>query len=95
MGDHGIVSGYRRDADGWIEPVLLSSGNDAAEAWGLRLYRLTLYAFCAALVMDHASPDADMRPLVHQVMERFSPFVRLILASDLTEAGPGIILSVK
>ena len=40
MGDHGIVSGYRADADGRIEPVLLSPGNDAAEAWGLRLYRL-------------------------------------------------------
>lgn len=55
MGDHGIVSGYRRDTDGRIEPVLLSYGNDAAEAWGLRLYRLTLYAFCAALEMDRGS----------------------------------------
>jgi len=71
MGDHGIVSGYRRDADGRIEPVLLSPGNDAAEAWGLRLYRLTLYAFCAALEMDPGLPGDDVRPLVHQVMDAF------------------------
>jgi hypothetical protein len=54
MGDHGIVSGYRTGADGRVEPVLLSPGNDAAEAWGLRLYRLTLYAFGAALEMDRS-----------------------------------------
>jgi hypothetical protein len=34
MGDHGILSGYRRDANGRIEPALLSPRNDAAEAWG-------------------------------------------------------------
>jgi hypothetical protein len=71
MGDHGIVSRYRRDADGRIEPVLLSPGNDTAEAWGLRLYRLTLYAFCAALEMDRTLPEDDVRPLVHQVMDAF------------------------
>jgi hypothetical protein len=71
MGSHGIVSGYRRDADGRIEPVLLSPGNDAAEGWGLRLYRLTLYAFCAALEMDRALPGDDVRPLVHQAMDAF------------------------
>jgi hypothetical protein len=71
MGDHGIVSGYRRDADGRIEPVLLSPRNDAAEAWGLQQYRLTLYAFCAALEMDPKLPDDDVRPLVHQVMDVF------------------------
>lgn len=47
MGDHGVVSGYRADEAGQTEPVLLSPRNDAAEAWGLRLYRFTLYAFCA------------------------------------------------
>lgn len=31
-GDHGIVSGYRADPAGRIEPVLLSPRNDAAEA---------------------------------------------------------------
>ena len=71
MGDHGIVSGYRRDADGRVEPVLQSPGNDAAEAWGLRLYRLTLYAFCAALEMDRRLSEDDVRPLVHQVLEAF------------------------
>jgi hypothetical protein len=71
MGDHGIVSGYRAGADGRIEPVLLSAENDAAEAWGLRLYRLTLYAFCAALEMDRVLPADDVRPLVHEVMDAF------------------------
>jgi hypothetical protein len=71
MGDHGIVSGYREDAAGQIEPVLLSAGNDAAEAWGLRLYRSTLYAFCAALGADGGLPGDDVRPLVHQVMDAF------------------------
>jgi hypothetical protein len=47
MGDHDIVSGYRANATGQVEPVLLSPRNDAAEAWGLRLYRSTLYAFRA------------------------------------------------
>jgi len=49
MGGHGIVSGYRADAAGRVEPVLLAARNDAAEAWGRRLYRSALYAFCAAL----------------------------------------------
>ena len=37
---------------------LLSAGDDAAEASGLRLYRLTLYAFCEALETDR---DAGRR----------------------------------
>ena len=71
MGDHGIVSGYRADAAGQTEPVLLSPSNDAAEAWGLRLYRSTLYAFCEALEADGGLPGDDVRPLVHQVMDAF------------------------
>ena len=60
-----------RDAYGQIEPVLLSPSNDAAEAWGLRLYRSTLYAFCAALEADGGLPGDDVRPLVHQVLDAF------------------------
>ena len=62
MGDHGIVSGYRTDAAGQIQPVLLSPSNDAAEAWGLRLYRSTLYAFCAALDPDGGLPAGRPAP---------------------------------
>ncbi len=71
MGDHGIVSGYRADAAGQTKPVLLSPRNDAAEAWGLRLYRSTLYAFCTALDTGRIPPDDDVRPLVHQVLDAF------------------------
>jgi hypothetical protein len=71
MGDHGIVSGYRADADGQTEPMLLSPRNDAAEAWGLRLYRSTLYAFCTALDTSRVLPDDDVRPLAHQVLDAF------------------------
>lgn len=71
MGDHGIVSGYRAGVAEQTEPVLLSARNDAAEAWGLRLYRSTLYAFCAALEGDGSLPGDDVRPLVHQVMDAF------------------------
>jgi hypothetical protein len=71
MGDHGIVSGYRANATGQVEAVLLSPRNDAAGAWGLRLYRSTLYAFCAALDADRDLPGDDVRPLVHQVMDAF------------------------
>lgn len=71
MGDHGIVSGYRADAGGKIEPVLLSPVNDAAVAWGLRLYRSTLYTFCAALGGDGSLGGDDVRPLVHEVMDAF------------------------
>ncbi len=71
MGDHGIVSGYRADAGGRTEPVLLSPRNDAAEAWGLQLYRSTLYAFCAALDTGRGLPGDDVRPLAHQVMDAF------------------------
>ena len=42
MGDHGIVSSYRPDATGTIQPGLLSPRNDPAQAWGLALYRSTL-----------------------------------------------------
>jgi hypothetical protein len=71
MGDHGIVSGYRADAGGKTEPVLLSPVNDAAVAWGLRLYRSTLYAFCAALEGDGGLQGGDVRPLVHEVTDAF------------------------
>jgi hypothetical protein len=71
MGDHGIVSGYRRDADGTIRPDLLSPQNDAADAWGLRLYRSVLYAFTDALVAEGALPSGDPRPLVHLVLDAF------------------------
>ncbi len=71
MGDHGIVSGYRAGVAGLTEPVLLSAPNDAAEAWGLRLYRSTLYAFCAAPGGDGSVPGDEVRPLVHQVMDAF------------------------
>jgi hypothetical protein len=71
MGDHGIVSGYRASAAGKIEPVLLSPVNDAAVAWGLRLYRSTLYTFCAVLDGEGGLIGDDVRPLVHQVMDAF------------------------
>jgi hypothetical protein len=71
MGDHGIVSGYCANAVGQVEPVLLSPRNDSAEAWGLRLFRSTLYEFCAALDFDCELPCGDVRPLVHQVMDAF------------------------
>jgi hypothetical protein len=70
MGDHGIVSGYSADA-GHIRPVLMSPRNDAAEAWGLGLYRSTLYAFCTALDAEGGLPGDDVRPLVHQVLDAF------------------------
>jgi hypothetical protein len=71
MGDHGIVSGYRRDTDGTIRPSLLSARNDAADAWGLPLYRSVLYAFTDALVGDGGLPPGYARPLVHQVLDAF------------------------
>jgi hypothetical protein len=71
MGDHGIVPGYRANAAGQIEPVLLSSRNDAREAWGLLLYRSPLYEFCTALDADRGLPSDDVRPQVHQVMDAF------------------------
>ena len=61
MADHGIVSGYRMDNDGVIRPELLSSRNDAAEAWGLKLYRRVLYAFAAALAGSLALSSSDAR----------------------------------
>ena len=71
MGDHGIVSGYREGGGGQVEPVLLSPVNDAAVAWGFRVYRSTLYAFCAELEAGGGLQAADVRSLVHQVMEAF------------------------
>jgi hypothetical protein len=71
MADHGIVSGYRRDPDMTIRPQLQSPRNDAAEAWGLGLYRSTVYAFAAALELSAGMPPGDVRPLVHQVLEAF------------------------
>jgi hypothetical protein len=70
MGDHGIVSGYRAETTGAVVPILLSPRNDAAEAWGLGLYRSTLYSFTAALGAGDL-PSDDVRPLVHQVLDAF------------------------
>jgi hypothetical protein len=71
MGDHGIVSGYCKDAAGMVHPELLSSRNDVAEAWGLRLYRSALYAFITALDAGHGLPLNGLRPMVHRVLEAF------------------------
>jgi hypothetical protein len=74
MADHGIVSRYERDAARPVQPVLLAATNEAAAKWGLRLYRATLFAFCAALTDPSAAIaqlDDDTRPLVHQVMDAF------------------------
>jgi len=49
MGDHGIVSGYRANATGKVEPVLCRLATMRQKRGGLRLYRSTLYEFCAAL----------------------------------------------
>jgi hypothetical protein len=71
MGDHGIVSGYRKDDAGTIRPELLSPRNDAADAWGLGLYRSALYAFATALGPPRDLPSSDLRPLVHQLLDAF------------------------
>jgi hypothetical protein len=71
MADHGIVSGYRKDADGTVRPQLLSPRNEAAYGWGLELYRSVLSAFTAALVAEGDLPPGDLRPVVHQVLEAF------------------------
>jgi hypothetical protein len=68
MGDHGIVSGYRKTPAGRIEPILSAGTNAAAAAWGLEVYRSVLYAFCYAL---DGNLDDDVRPLVHEVMDAF------------------------
>ena len=71
MSDHGIVSGYRADSAGQIQPVLQSPRNHAAEAWGLGLYRSTLHAFSTALDPGSGLPPGDLRTLVHQVLDAF------------------------
>jgi hypothetical protein len=68
MGDHGIVSGYRKTPAGRIEPILSAGTNSAAAAWGLEVYRSVLYAFCDAL---DGNLEDDVRPLVHEVMDAF------------------------
>jgi hypothetical protein len=71
MGDHGIVSGYRKDATGKVRAEFLSRQNDAANTWGLPLYRSALYAFVAALNPARGLPVDELRPLVHQLLEAF------------------------
>jgi hypothetical protein len=71
MGVHGIVSGYQKEADGTIRPELLSPRNDAADAWGLGLYRSVLYEFTEALAAEGGLPPGDPCPLVHQVLDAF------------------------
>jgi hypothetical protein len=71
MGDHGIVSSYRPDATGTIQPVLLPPRNDPAHALGLALYRSTLYAFITALDPESGLPGDDMRLLAHHLLDAF------------------------
>jgi hypothetical protein len=71
MGGHGILSGYRADTTGTIQPVLQSTRNEPGEAWGLALHRSTLYAFSAALDPESGLPRDDIRPLVHQLLDAF------------------------
>jgi hypothetical protein len=68
MGDHGIVSGYRRTPAGTIEPVLSAEAGRGAAEWGLELYRSVIYRVSDALDGDL---EGDVRPLVHAVMDAF------------------------
>ncbi|MFF7941592.1 hypothetical protein ACFZC5_17915 [Nocardia gamkensis] len=68
MGDHGIVLSYSKTPAGPVQPVLQTSGNPTAEAWGLHTYRSTLYAFTEQLTEP---PNQDLRPLIHQLMDSF------------------------
>jgi hypothetical protein len=71
MADHGIVSGYRKDATGTIHPELMSPETNPARDWGLGLYRSALYAFATALGPARELPPGDLRPVVHQVLDAF------------------------
>ncbi len=71
MGDHGIVTGYRRSAASRVDPVLAAPDNPPARAWGLPLYRQALHAFCSALTTAGPIPDDDIRPAIWQVMDAF------------------------
>lgn len=71
MGDHGIVTGYRRSANLRVDPVLASPDNPPARAWGLPLHRDTLYAFCTALTTAGPISNDDARPAIWQVMDAF------------------------
>ncbi|MGY5309151.1 hypothetical protein [Nocardia gipuzkoensis] len=68
MGDHGIVTGYRKTPAGQIEAVLQTPDNPAARAWGLHTYRATLYAFTEQLTK---LPIEDLRPLIYELMAEF------------------------
>ncbi|BAW05086.1 conserved hypothetical protein [Nocardia seriolae] len=68
MGDHGIVSGYRRAPSGQVEPILQSTDNVAAENWGLPVYRSAMYGSADALT---EMPAEDLRPLISQLMNAF------------------------
>jgi hypothetical protein len=68
MGDHGVVTGYQRQPDGEITPVLATRSNGRALDWGLTMYRSALYRACDALV---GSPSGDIRRLIHDVMAAF------------------------
>ncbi|WP_227999087.1 hypothetical protein [Nocardia australiensis] len=68
MGEHGIVTGYQRNPSGGVESILQSANNPAAEAWGLRTYRSTIYAVADELT---EIPTDNLRPLIHQLMNTF------------------------
>ncbi|MGW4412120.1 hypothetical protein ACWEJ6_49540 [Nonomuraea sp. NPDC004702] len=68
MANHAIVSGYQREGSGPIEAVLESS-NAPVSAWGLDVFRSTIYAFCSALSLTHA--EDDVRATVSSVLHDF------------------------
>lgn len=68
MSDHGIVAGYDLAADGRVRVVLQSDSNPRARAWGIDLYRATLYSFSSAL---DGSSSGDVRGLISALMEAF------------------------
>jgi hypothetical protein len=68
MGDHGVVTGYRRRPDDQIAPILAADLNTPARDWGLALYRTVLYRACEFLT---GPLDGEIRPLVHELMDAF------------------------
>jgi hypothetical protein len=71
MAGHGILTRYAQTPSGRIDPVLAAPVNVPAQAWGLRLYRAVLHAFCSALITAGPIQDSDIRPDIWRVMDAF------------------------
>lgn len=89
--DHGSTKGYRRDASGRVEPVLVEDKNRAALDWGLEIMQEAVARFTTLLAECLDPADLDVAQFAdfarHASLAAFKLFVQQPLPAEAAVFG--------